>query len=757
MTQQGTQEVISSQSPGVPSESVPQTKTSCTAEIQASHGSSASDTPGRGQSELEESTQDSATSGGERALKGMGNQGGRLWVEGGGTLKAKTRFSIGGSEDRSHDVRIDSSLRRCSLATPITIMSIETHVQCRTGRAGQNDSKKIAMAPNSDRDKITAVVYVFAKDPGGGEKLQFLERGVIFVPVEREISTERNNGEESVSLSHIAAAVKAAMPRQSLGVTIPLSVDCVEDERKLLLRVSAKVSAKNPDMLLSWEPQGSGLGYIVERGLLVGDGKVEEGSQCSSFIDMARLLGRLRREKNKGKMVPVEKTSDEKKEELKDRWRGSGLGKDWDERVGAGVAAASIEGRLVFSTWKLVAEEVKHPNASYLQAVFSSVLNRRIPFHDNLRLTQWYGHNSGRERWRVLHHKLTEATAGLLLIDALDIVGRAGEAARLSGVEFSQSFPGIRGSQYKVHTHASYLGPCIASSILTPFVTILFPQVEGVILRALKSLNSFERGSKKGVQVHSSSSAETPLSETTKSQTQSPWKMRRMAQNRNKDNNDAKPVHDLSDRAYFFFSPSLDDTNRQEALEVQALTLEPESGHIEDPVVVCDFTALYPSLIIAYNLCFSTCAGQLEYHSTRGAMGIPGRTTRKVGPMPYSEDRSATTLKHHIKSHESQSWEKSRVYVSPSRSIFVAESVVKGVLPSVLDEMLSTRAMLKKAAKHYKKYVPDLSPAVLRQLEARQLALKYVGAYSRFVCNRISGDSPQTEYAFCSQRDVRIQ
>lgn len=34
--------------------------------------------------------------------------------------------------------------------------------------------------------------------------------------------------------------------------------------------------------------------------------------------------------------------------------------------------------------------------------------------------------------------------------------------------------------------------------------------------------------------------------------------------------------------------------------------------------------------------------------------------------------------------------------------------------------------MLKKAAKEYKRLVPNLSPAILRQLEARQLALKYV-------------------------------
>lgn len=96
-----------------------------------------------------------------------------------------------------------------------------------------------------------------------------------------------------------------------------------------------------------------------------------------------------------------------------------------------------------------MAEEVKHPNASYLQAVVSSVLGKRIPFHDNLKLTSWYSDNKGRERWRVLHHKLVEVASCLQLFDQLDIIGRAGEAARLSGVVFSHSFPGIRGSQYK--------------------------------------------------------------------------------------------------------------------------------------------------------------------------------------------------------------------------------------------------------------------------------------------------------------------
>lgn len=292
-----------------------------------------------------------------------------------------------------------------------------------------------------------------------------------------------------------------------------------------------------------------------------------------------------------------------------------------------------------------------------------------------------------------------QATATLLLFDALDIIGRAGEAARLSGVEFSQSFPGIRGSQYKV---------------------------EGVLLRALQSLRSDERGSKKGlIKPNPGASSSVGFSDESKSQTQSPWKLRR-----GNFYNEESSSETNEDRQYFFYSPSLEDTNKQEALEVQALTLEPISGHYNDPVVVCDFTALYPSLMIAYNLCYSTCAGKLEYHSTRREMRVEGRTTGRLGPFHYSEARTATVLSHHMKSLQPNGNVsgifKDRAYIAPTGTIYVSEDVVKGVLPQVLDEILTTRAMLKKAAKEYKEKVPNLSPAILRQLEARQLALKYV-------------------------------
>jgi hypothetical protein len=284
----------------------------------------------------------------------------------------------------------------------------------------------------------------------------------------------------------------------------------------------------------------------------------------------------------------------------------------------------------------------------------------------------------------------------------------------------SQSFPGIRGSQYKVEV--SVFVAFTVGKINVPLLTKHVDQ--GVLLRALQSLDSEERGSKRGKQiVKAEGEASTSLSEESKSQATSPWKTRRRGPLGQKQ-------QDASLRyGYFFFSPSLQDTEKQEALEVQALTLEPQSGHYVDPVVVCDFTALYPSLMIAYNLCYSTCAGKLDYKTTRPEMLKEGKTTGRVGPYRYAETRTATVLKHHLKSFNEVSPEtdsfscKDRAYVAPTGAIYVSEAVVKGVLPQVLDELLSTRAMLKKAAKLYKKRVPKgLSPSILRQLEARQLA-----------------------------------
>lgn len=50
----------------------------------------------------------------------------------------------------------------------------------------------------------------------------------------------------------------------------------------------------------------------------------------------------------------------------------------------------------------------------------------------------------------------------------------------------------------------------------------------------------------------------------------------------------------------------------QAAPEFIQLVLEPDSSFHSEPVAVLDFNSLYPSVMIAYNYCFSTCLGKLK-------------------------------------------------------------------------------------------------------------------------------------------------
>lgn len=58
----------------------------------------------------------------------------------------------------------------------------------------------------------------------------------------------------------------------------------------------------------------------------------------------------------------------------------------------------------------------------------------------------------------------------------------------------------------------------------------------------------------------------------------------------------------------------------QPANEKIPMVMEPTSRIYEDPVVVLDFRSLYPSMMIAYNMCYSTCLGKLHiYMRTDGS------------------------------------------------------------------------------------------------------------------------------------------
>ena len=317
-----------------------------------------------------ESRMQAGTPSPDRALKGIGNQGGRMWVDGGGELKAKTRPSQLQrpleDTDKVNYRGADSRKEDLYFAAPVTVMALEVHVQCRMGRAGVSDSKQIAMTPDSDRDKVFAVAYVYGRDPGGGESLQILERGCIFVPVERELSAAQSDEGITATLDRLSGSVRTSMPPETMGIESPFSVGCVKDEKQLLLRLASIVYSKDPDMLLSWDTQGGGLGYLIERGAALGKTNSNENDKSKASngkgtigLDMARLLGRTRRSSTREKAamgarsflidedvqdMDVGSPAPRKKSDAKasDRWKGSGLGSEWDDRVGAGAAAASI-------------------------------------------------------------------------------------------------------------------------------------------------------------------------------------------------------------------------------------------------------------------------------------------------------------------------------------------------------------------------------------------------------------------------------
>jgi hypothetical protein len=289
------------------------------------------------------------------ALSGIGNQGGRIWVQGGGELKAKVNHT----QAEKNIACLDEQNSVDCLPCPVSVMAIEILTQCRVGRSTTNDLKHIPMTPDSTRDAVVAIICVYGQDPGGGEPFEFLDFSCAFVPHGREGAGSLT---ESSSFDKLTKAVRRGMPRCILGVSAPVSVECVRDERQLLLRLSSIVRMKDPDMLLSWDTQGAGIGYLIERGMALGKDINDDGGSCKK-LDLARLLSRIPTVSvvrsvegkhdgsdpaaailNEAANVAGKMISNEPKHEIHDsnRWKGSGLGSEWDDRVGAGAAAASI-------------------------------------------------------------------------------------------------------------------------------------------------------------------------------------------------------------------------------------------------------------------------------------------------------------------------------------------------------------------------------------------------------------------------------
>ncbi|KAL9379007.1 hypothetical protein Peur_027489 [Populus x canadensis] len=172
---------------------------------------------------------------------------------------------------------------------------------------------------------------------------------------------------------------------------------------------------------------------------------------------------------------------------------------------------------------------------------------------------------------------------------------------------------------------------------------------------------------------------------------------------------------------YLAISPGNQQVASQPAMECLPLVMEPESGFYADPVVVLDFQSLYPSMIIAYNLCFCTCLGNVA----------PSKANT-LGVSSFSTDPSVLRDL------------KDKILLTPNGTMYVPSETRKGVLPRLLEEILSTRIMLKQAMK---KLAP--SQQVLHRIfNARQLALKLIANVTYgYTAAGFSGRMPCAELA----------
>ena len=132
-----------------------------------------------------------------------------------------------------------------------------------------------------------------------------------------------------------------------------------------------------------------------------------------------------------------------------------------------------------------------------------------------------------------------------------------------------------------------------------------------------------------------------------------------------------------------------------------ATVIEPKRGYYDKPIATLDFSSLYPSIMMAHNLCYTTML------------------------------KNQNQIQHF--SLEDHQWIK-----TPSNNMFVKASVRKGLLPEILESLLSAR---KKAKADLKKETDPFRKKVKASLNNTQYYNLYVYSQLRrslinvFLCN----------------------
>ncbi|OBA24466.1 hypothetical protein METBIDRAFT_133826 [Metschnikowia bicuspidata var. bicuspidata NRRL YB-4993] len=172
-------------------------------------------------------------------------------------------------------------------------------------------------------------------------------------------------------------------------------------------------------------------------------------------------------------------------------------------------------------------------------------------------------------------------------------------------------------------------------------------------------------------------------------------------------------------------SPSKAQVHAMRPLEVVPLIMEPESNFYKSPLVVLDFQSLYPSIMIAYNYCYSTLIGRIEgYRQDANTVGY---------------------LKHHSipKGLIDLLIKNNGLNISPNGMMFVSPKFRKSILSRMLQEILNMRINVKSVASAFRN-----DKELGKLLNSKQLALKLIANVTYgYTSATFSGRMPNSDIA----------
>ncbi|QRV90977.1 DNA polymerase family B [Ceratobasidium sp. AG-Ba] len=172
---------------------------------------------------------------------------------------------------------------------------------------------------------------------------------------------------------------------------------------------------------------------------------------------------------------------------------------------------------------------------------------------------------------------------------------------------------------------------------------------------------------------------------------------------------------------FIMISPSKEQVGSQNACECLPLVMEPESAFYT-PLVVLDFQSLYPSIMIAYNYCYSTFLGRAALFQGKNKFGVteldlPPGLLEKIG--------------------------EENIHIAANGMAYAKRNVREGLLGRMLTELLETRIMIKQAMKSARG-----DRGLSKILNARQLSLKFIcNVTYGYTSANFSGRMPAAEIA----------